>query len=93
MAQRKIVTELTWANSAASSTLNMSTGREQLVHHSDFRDRLKTIIRSISNVISVRVFMTFPFRNEASAEHHGVAADNSVLNFSVPSCIHCIPPK
>ena len=62
-AQRKIVTELTRAASAASSTLNISTGREQELHQSDFRGRLKTINRSISNVISVRVFTTFPFHN------------------------------
>ena len=30
---------------------------------------------------------------EASAEHHGLAAGNVSLNLSVPSCIHCIPPK
>ena len=57
MAQRKIVTVLTCANSAASSILNISTGREQELHHSDRRDRLITMIRSISTVISVRVFI------------------------------------
>jgi hypothetical protein len=63
IAQRKIVSEFTWAHSAASSRLNIWTGREQDEHHSALRERLTTIKRSISNVISVRVFMKFPFHN------------------------------
>src|SRR5262244_4327236 len=46
-AQRKIVNEFTWATSAASSTLSISTGREQEEHHSDLRVRLRTMRRSI----------------------------------------------
>jgi hypothetical protein len=100
------VSELTCATNAASSMLNISTGREHDAHHSVFRERLTTINRSISTVISVRVFMTFPFRlcedsrgqqfGQTSAEHHGMAAGNTgdfTLNLPVRSCIHCIPPK
>ena len=55
--QWKIVREFTCAKSAASSTLNISTWREQAVHQAVLLCRLTTINLSVSTVISVRVLM------------------------------------
>ena len=59
-AQWKIVREFTRAKIAASSILNISTSRTQLVHHAVFLHLLMTTNLSVSTVISVRVLMMLP---------------------------------
>jgi len=56
-AHRKIVRELTRAKIAASSIFNISTCREQAEHQLVLLRFVTTTHRSVSTVISVRVFI------------------------------------
>src|SRR5687768_18258330 len=86
-----------WATNVTSSEFNICR-REQAAHHSAFRERVTTINRSISTVISVRVFMTFPFGNEVQLHTKPVFVDrkSTRLNSShgyISYAVFCLKKK
>ena len=68
---RKIVRELTRAKIAASSIFNISTCRKQAEHQPALLRFVTTTNRSVSTLISVRVFMVSPSLQTHSIQETG----------------------